>query len=86
MARYGLIGTGSMGSMLVQKTFAGTARILDDEKTGFDTLVARVATKGGITKEGVRVLEARLPAVFDEVLHATKEKRRVVARRLAGKP
>ena len=86
MTRYGFIGTGSIGSMLVHKTLAGTARILDDEKTGFGTLVVRVATKGGITKEGVRVLEARLPVVFDEVFHATTETRRVVARRLAGKP
>jgi pyrroline-5-carboxylate reductase len=44
-----------------------------------------VATKGGITREGVNVLEARLPAVYDEVLRATKEKRRVVAERLGGK-
>jgi pyrroline-5-carboxylate reductase len=82
--RTGTIGP-ALAEFLVRKTLAGTARILDDEKTGFDTLVVRVATKGGITEEGVRVLEARLPAVFDEVLRATKEKRRVVAKRLAGR-
>jgi pyrroline-5-carboxylate reductase len=69
----------------VRKTLAGTARILDDDRTGFETVIARVATKGGITEEGVRVLEARLPGMFDEVLCATKEKRRVVAERVAGK-
>jgi pyrroline-5-carboxylate reductase len=75
----------ALAEFLVRKTLAGTARILDDEATGFDTVVCRVATKGGTTEEGVRVLEARLPAVFDEVLRATKEKRRVVAERVAGK-
>jgi hypothetical protein len=39
-------------------------------------------TKGGITGEGVNVPEAWLPGVFDEVLSATKEKRRVVAERV----
>jgi competence protein ComER len=75
----------AMAEFLVRKTLAGTARILDDDTTGFDTLVCRVATKGGTTEEGVRVLEARLPAVYDEVLRATKEKRRIVAERVAGK-
>jgi competence protein ComER len=74
-----------LAEYLVRKTLAGTARILDDDSTGFDTVIARVATKGGITEEGVKVLEARLPAVFDEVLRATEEKRRVVAEQLAGK-
>jgi pyrroline-5-carboxylate reductase len=74
-----------LAEYLVRKTLAGTTRILDDDGTGFDTVIARVATKGGITEEGVKVLEARLPAVFDEVLRATKEKRRVVAEQLAGK-
>jgi pyrroline-5-carboxylate reductase len=44
-----------------------------------------VATKGGITEKGIKVLEAQLPAVFDEVLRATKEKCRVAAEQLAGK-
>ena len=75
----------AMAEFLVRKTLAGTAKVLDDDRTGFDTVVTRVATKGGITREGVNVLEARMPAVYDEVLRATKEKRRVVAERLGGK-
>lgn len=82
--RTGAIGP-DLAAYLVQKTLAGTARVLDDERTGFDAVVARVATKGGTTEEGVKVLEARLPEVFDEVLRATKEKRRVVAEQVAGK-
>ena len=75
----------AMAEFLVKKTLAGTALVLDDDRTGFDTVVTRVATKGGITREGVNVLEARLPAVYNEVLRATKEKRRVVAEGLGGK-
>ena len=75
----------AVAEFLVRKTLAGTARVLDDDTSGFDTVVGRVATKGGTTEEGVRVLEARLPAVFDEVLCATREKRRVTAERLAGR-
>jgi pyrroline-5-carboxylate reductase len=74
-----------LAAFLVRKTLAGTVRILDDERTGFDAVIARVATKGGTTEEGVKVLEARLPGVFDEMLRATKEKRRVVAEQVAGK-
>jgi competence protein ComER len=76
----------ALAEFLVTKTLAGTARVLDDESTGFDTVVARVATKGGITEEGVKVLGARLPSVYDEVFRATREKRRVVAEGLSGKP
>ena len=70
---------------LLRETLTGTARILDNDRTGFGTVIERVATKGGTTEVGVRVLEARLPAVFDEVLTATKEKRRATAERLAGR-
>jgi pyrroline-5-carboxylate reductase len=69
---------------LVKETLAGTARILKGNNTGFDDVISRVATKGGITGEGVKALKSRLPAVFDEVLRATREKRRVVGERVAG--
>jgi pyrroline-5-carboxylate reductase len=75
----------ALAEFLVRETLAGTARLLEDEEAGFSTVIARVATKGGTTEEGVKVLEARLPAVFDEVRRATKEKHRVVSERLAGK-
>jgi len=42
-----------------------------------------VATRGGITEEGVKVLSGRLPAVFDEVLAATERKRLIRAKELA---
>jgi competence protein ComER len=84
----GAVRTGTvkpaLAEYLVRETLAGTAKILKDEKTSFETIVARVSTKGGTTEEGVKVLEARLPAVFDEVRHATREKRRRTAERVQG--
>lgn len=72
----------AVADFLVKKTLAGTARVLDDNGTGFDEVIRRVATKGGITEEGVKVLDARLPAVFDEVLRATERKRLIRAQQL----
>jgi pyrroline-5-carboxylate reductase len=73
----------AVAEFLLRKTLSGTARVLDDEGTGFDEVISRVATKGGITEEGVKVLEARLPGMFDEVLVATERKRLIRAKELA---
>jgi len=43
-----------------------------------------VATKGGSTEEGVKVLRARLPETMDEVLKALDAKRKVTAEKVAG--
>ena len=75
----------ALAEYLLRETLTGTARILGDTGTGFDTVIERVATKGGTTEEGVRILEARLPSVFDEMLTATRKKRQATAERLAGK-
>jgi len=55
----------AVAEFLLRKTLSGTARVLDDEGTGFDEVIRRGATKGGITEEGVKVLEVQLPGVFD---------------------
>jgi pyrroline-5-carboxylate reductase len=67
---------------LLKETMTGTARLLTDEGMTFDAVIERVATKGGSTEEGVKVLEARLPAVMDEVHEALFAKRRVVGDRV----
>jgi competence protein ComER len=69
---------------LVKETMIGTARILASDQMKFDELIQRVATKGGSTEEGVKVLQARLPATMDEVLAALDAKRRVTADKVAG--
>lgn len=59
--------------MLVE-TMLGTATLLQNEKLGFDQLIERVATKGGITEEGLRVLGKTLPRGFDELFDMTASK------------
>ena len=73
-----------LAEYLVTETMAGTARILEGEQDTFDNVIGRVATKGGSTEEGVKILEARLPDVMDDVLLALDAKRRVVAEQVAG--
>jgi pyrroline-5-carboxylate reductase len=73
-----------LAEYLVKETMIGTARILGSEQVTFDNVIGRVATKGGSTEEGVKVLQARLPEVMDEVLLALDAKRRVVSEKVAA--
>lgn len=63
---------------LVVSTLFGTAKLMTEKGIGFSELTGRVATKGGITEEGVKVLKNHLPAVFDEVFFKTLSKHDVV--------
>lgn len=67
--------------MLLQTVY-GTARLMLEEKMDFDDLISRVATKGGITEEGVKVLEEGLPHVFDEMFVQTLSKRKIVSEKV----
>ena len=67
---------------MVVGTLLGTAKILSGNNITFEELVSRVATKGGITQEGVSVLERYLPEVFDRVFNATLNKHRVVKEKI----
>lgn len=64
---------------IVIQTLFGTAKFILDKKVSFDNVISRVATKGGITEEGTKVLGAGLPDLFDEMFHRTLEKRKIVA-------
>ena len=63
---------------MVLMTFWGTAKLLYENKKGMDELITGVATRGGITEEGLKVLDAHLPYVFDELLEATLNKHQKV--------
>jgi len=63
---------------LIIATLFGTAKVMTEKGIGFSGLIERVATKGGITEEGVKVLNNHLPAVFDEVFFKTLSKHVVV--------
>lgn len=67
---------------LVMQTVYGTARLMLEKNMDFEQVIERVATKGGITEEGVRVLKDGLPDVFDEVFEQTMGKRRIVEGKL----
>jgi pyrroline-5-carboxylate reductase len=45
---------------------------------------SRVATKGGITEQGLAVLDQEMPRVFDQVLEATRSKHETVKAALTG--
>ncbi len=75
--RTGAIQPG-LAEYLLRETMEGTARILANEEMTFDKVIERVATKGGSTEEGVRVIEARLPDVMDRVHEALLAKRRII--------
>jgi pyrroline-5-carboxylate reductase len=62
----------------------GAARLLLEKNMGFDETINRVATKGGITYEGVSVLKDNLPMVFDKVFDATLSKYDVVTEKASN--
>ena len=59
---------------MIIKTLYGTAKLLNEKNMDFKEVITRVATKGGITEEGVKVLNNHLPNVFDKVFEATFKK------------
>jgi len=59
---------------MVRTTMLGAATLLTKRKIPFDNLIDRVATNGGITEDGIKVLDEKLPAVFDEMFAVTLAK------------
>jgi len=59
---------------LVRETFIGTANLLSGKNYDFSSLISGVATEGGITAEGLAVIEKEIPEVFDKVLLKMAEK------------
>jgi pyrroline-5-carboxylate reductase len=57
-------------------TVRGTANYLLEKNVTFEELVSRVATKGGITEEGTKVINQKLPEVISEIFARTTEKMR----------
>ncbi len=61
---------------LLNKTLVGTASLL--EKKSFEDLISCVATRGGITEEGVKVIHDKAPEMFSELFMATRAKHEAV--------
>jgi pyrroline-5-carboxylate reductase len=62
---------------IVSKTLYGTSKLFYEKEYGFDETIERVATKGGTTEKGVKVLEAKLPEVFEEMFCKMLESQKV---------
>jgi pyrroline-5-carboxylate reductase len=60
----------------VIKTMYGTGKLLLGKDMTFDNLINRVATKGGITEEGTKIIEEKLPEIISEMFEKTLEKRK----------
>jgi len=61
---------------MVLNTMVGTGKLMLEKNYSFENVVSRVATKGGITEEGTKVIHEQLPEVIDELFNRTLEKRR----------
>jgi pyrroline-5-carboxylate reductase len=59
---------------MVIKTLYGTAKLLVEKEMSFEEVISRVATKGGITEEGIKLLEKELPPVFIDLFEKTLNK------------
>ncbi|MDP3065314.1 MAG: pyrroline-5-carboxylate reductase dimerization domain-containing protein [Methanobacteriaceae archaeon] len=57
---------------LVVKTLLGTSKLLFEMSP--EDLMSRVATRGGITEEGLKVLRNKLPSLFQELFQVTLQK------------
>jgi pyrroline-5-carboxylate reductase len=60
-------------------TLYGTSDLMLKKEMNFGNVISRVATKGGITEEGVKVIHNELPPVFDEMFVQILKKRKIVS-------
>ncbi len=66
---------------MVLNTLCATGKLMIDKEMLFDDIVTRVATKGGITEEGTKVIYEAFPKLADEIFHKTLEKRKQTAQK-----
>lgn len=59
---------------MVTETLYGTAKLLQKTDMTFEDVITKVATRGGITEEGLDVLDRESPQVFDELFEKTLKK------------
>lgn len=64
---------------MVLNTLSATGDLMLADGLSFDDVVARVATKGGITEEGTKVIYGSFPPAAEEMFQKTLEKRKLTA-------
>jgi pyrroline-5-carboxylate reductase len=79
--RHGNLSVGEAFEMVVP-TLYGTAKLLHEKQTGFEEIITKVATNGGISAEGLKVLDRELPTLFDELFEATLSKHEVTKKQI----
>ncbi len=66
---------------MVLKTMSATGELMLEKDMSFEDTVSRVATKGGITEEGTKVIYDMFPQAADMMFEKTLEKRRLTAQK-----
>lgn len=69
---------------MVLNTMSATGDLMLAKDLTFDGVVSRVATKGGITEEGTKVIYDMFPPAADEMFNKTLEKRKLTAEKAAA--
>jgi len=67
---------------MIIKTLYGTSKLLYEKNMDFEQLISLVATKGGITEAGIKVLEAQLQELFDKLFNTAHEKHEMIKKEL----
>jgi pyrroline-5-carboxylate reductase len=67
---------------MVVETLYGTGKLILEKEMTFEQLISRVATTGGITEEGVKVIDARMPEIINELFEKTLEKRKITTEKV----
>ena len=65
------------------ETLKGTIDLIDTKQMTFDEVITRVATKGGITEEGIKIINEKMPDVFEQIIHNTMEKRQTIMKSIS---
>jgi len=63
---------------MVIETLYGTAKLLHQGKYTFEEVMGQVATRGGITEEGLKILDLELPSLFEKLFESTLKKYEIV--------
>ena len=66
---------------MLLKTVSATSELMAEKQMSFQDVVSRVATKGGITEEGTKVIYEMFPEAAEEMFVRTLEKRRLIAQK-----
>ena len=64
---------------MIFETMYGTSKLVREQNVAIEELIERVATKGGITEEGTKVIEEKFSLIADEMFEKTLQKRRLIS-------